>query len=914
MLPSINRSHSTDKPRPLLFTDRSHSSSTIADDRLDTDRSDHDDEYTDPNHPGSWVHHKDTLWGQCVQVISKRPKGWMKRFAENLDETMIHVSEKSADEKRWERFASTGWKNITLSADSITPPKIIQRKEKYSKYPDSGLRTINCTYCFRVVAQGAEFIPCERCDLIAHIGCIPNVSKFSKRQLEKSDARLSDAGIRRSFIRSSGIAKISTNSTTSSVGENSPDSKRVAISGKMSPDSPGSTFMSGSNSRRTSNNNGVPPLLTKGILAGDQEYRPQTAPAILVKDEFVAKDILWLCEFCEKEIKINQIYYEKKQERDIENYKKLLSCLRLQSFFRMVYDRIRFRKFRRGIIAFQQMIRMRKFAQLAEIDRLNQTYLYKIRFHELKIFTLDPIHSGNPMTSLGGHATTLGDAFITSSPSSSLMNHVPPFPTHKYPYLIGKLNSTKFERCLNYYLNRQQQQQQNHHQNANNSTGIQVAMNMIKQQNNLGSKSGTIKRPGKEPSHTPDSPLTDMKGNHEAGKAFHNFSPDDSNPNPGSSANTTGGISSLFPFLTKEDDEKDRDLLELIFLGGGTSINNHPHHHSLENPQYAKPYRDMQILLKGTLFLTVTVLEHHVEDITSVDQGTSHQVFANVTSTQAVINLLEHNMNDPLLSAFIQTYRYDLLLKSTGQGLKCRPSFLQKLGFNNTTNEFLEPSVMEKLCKYYLLDTYTTSKPYLLIPYSHANVTIKFTLSEVLDWPKAQVLGQSFFHPQHFIIRKKIISVHQCLQLSYILKPDDLPLPEEGGKIILQMPKNYSTLSSNYQNNRNNNRNSNSSGRTNGLSKAEKNKIPKDFQKEMIVEQARQLLSSGGVTGAAKRRGTKYDANGEMVQSIYPMITWTLFAPYKHDGQEFGYLMILNPVRPTSSAISIFSYSFFLFL
>lgn len=815
-------------------------------------------------HPLGWMNHPDTYWSQCVEVIAKRPKGWMQRFANELNENMIYEA-KTHQELKEERWKTTGWTKITMAYDSIPKPNANnqRRKENYSKFPDPEIRMKFCSFCSQIVPIGSESIPCERCDLVAHVNCIPDLEKYAtKKKTKKMQSSIVEIHrSRNSLLRAS-------NTSYSFLQEslNSPSSTTSNSQHRPST-APGPLTKTRHGSQ--TNTSVATAIETAAALA--TQVQPIERTLINVQDEYVAKDIRWLCHFCQKDVIINKIYAEKKRTVEIHEYYKLVSAIRLQAYFRMIKERLKYLRFRRGIIIFQQVIRMRKFAKLAEVERINQRYVFKIRIHDLKMFCLDPYYQSllNESSNNNSNIPALSAGGINQSGLTFhqyLVNcntTILPFPIHRYPFMIGKLNSTKFEKCLSQYLYK-----------LNCLTAAAAAANTDKEKENnpnllsarrKSSVSSTpvIGTPNRIPS---DEDLISENGKEPIEEE------------------------NLFSFKTPEE-EADREIMELLFQG-----------HSLENPQYAKPYREMQILLKGTLFLTVTILEHEIDE-TSESTAQLQQLFVNATNTQSVINLLEHNLNDAYFQGTaLQTYRYDLLMKHSGVSTKLKPSLLHKLGFGKTSPNSVTHSVLnghsteldnvtlEKLCRFYSLDTYTTAKPYILVPYSHASVTIKFTLSEVTDWPKAVVIGQSVFHPQHFVIRRKIISVHQSFNST--VKHDELPIPEDGGKINLMLPKgsNYSTVLDE---------------KTKEMEKQKERDrlLAKDQETQRIVKQAKNLLST------TKRKSSTLNSMVK-IQSQYPMLTWTLISHTKTEVQDYGHLMILNPVRRNALPIHFHSHFF----
>jgi hypothetical protein len=930
MLPTIantsKKKKEVEKPRlffnftnqGLSLDDRNNNKTTASDTSrtMDTERNSELEQYTTPSHPMNWQTHRDTPWGQCVEVISSRKKGWIDRFASQLDESCI-VETKTIEEMKEEKLKESGWTNIKIPYSSLSPPKDTRKKDSFKKYPFSADRMTTCVTCLASVNKNIEVVGCIRCDVVIHFNCIKDVQRYVKKKPASSASS----------------SATSTASSSSFVVDN--------IGGGGG----------GAKRRRTNQNSMSTKLSPFNSASDDGSDRPYTAPVptnshnhknnstlastTTTTNIIKSKDLDWLCDFCHKDSIINSIYFEKKQHREVHKYNRLLSCIRLQAFFRMCFAKLKFYKFRHGITVFQQVIRMRKFAKLAEMERINQHYVFKIRIHELKVLSLDPYYS-------------------TITDSNTLEKLILPFPVRRYPYLIGKISSTKYEKALNSFLNKQHSlaaytppvipapdgpnnsgdSNSQPSSNSNSNNAIQIPLNMMKEQKLKQDQEHRLATAGRVSFRgpvnggsaavaKPSSAAASSESNkNNQGAGYPGSPPLSANPffTTASASvrfnvqpdNTTSGLNtarsnrldhsrastpnksdthSIFgdDFTVGDDttvggeEDKEQELFDILFQGGT---------HALENPAYAKPYREMQILMKGTLFLTVTVYEHHSNDSTTALEATTsahNQIFSNTTSTQSVINLLEANFADPYYSASIQTYRYDLLLKHNSATTKLKPGLLSKMGHNSS--EF-DSYALEKLCKIYNLDSYIAAKSLLLIPYSHANVTIKFTLSEVSDWPKATVIGQSTFHPQHFIVRKKVVSLHQDLLSSSKLTNEDLPIPEDGGKISLQLPKNY-TVSSAYS----------ASGRRMTVANiaataSDEHSLlhPKDLQSKAIAKTAKNLLSP--VQEPLGKR--KFSSTGrnpmKLIDVKYPILSWTFLAAYKNEGHDYGFLMILNPV------------------
>lgn len=161
-------------------------------------------------------------------------------------------------------------------------------------------------------------------------------------------------------------------------------------------------------------------------------------------------------------------------------------------------------------------------------------------------------------------------------------------------------------------------------------------------------------------------------------------------------------------------EEKDRPIVDLLSEGLADV-----------GSGYAKSYRNIQVLAKGTVFLTLSIHEHMLDS----------------NNPEAT-----HYYRRPM-----QLCRYDLLLKED-KVVRLKPSMLLKFGYRD-----LSPELIERVCREHSVASYKPLKPFLMIPYSRANAEVRITISEVTDWPKALVLGQTAYNIKYFVTRHRVM-------------------------------------------------------------------------------------------------------------------------------------------------------------
>lgn len=160
---------------------------------------------------------------------------------------------------------------------------------------------------------------------------------------------------------------------------------------------------------------------------------------------------------------------------------------------------------------------------------------------------------------------------------------------------------------------------------------------------------------------------------------------------------------------------------------------------------------------KGELFITVSI--HHVQD--------------NLVGKQ------EYRIDIPLVPDNPHPNRIYMRAGRAGS-----PQ-LQK----NGAHESLSPEVINAIADGYRVRNFgvNNNRQYILIPWSTAEVVMRITVSEVTDWPKAQVRGQTEMSIFHNLLWKKAGSFLQDFRNPVVWQ--NLPSSGDGSVLSLLMPK-----------------------------------------------------------------------------------------------------------------------------
>ena len=114
----------------------------------------------------------------------RRNMKWIKRFADKLTPNDIVPEPLSLIEERWNRIENSGWKNVTIGLDKLSPPKLLQKSAVADMHhvaddgpcsgaaPGAALRSLYCYKCWKIVSAGVTRVNCSSCTLVAHQSCV----------------------------------------------------------------------------------------------------------------------------------------------------------------------------------------------------------------------------------------------------------------------------------------------------------------------------------------------------------------------------------------------------------------------------------------------------------------------------------------------------------------------------------------------------------------------------------------------------------------------------------------------------------------------------------------------------------------------------------------------------------------------
>ena len=142
---------------------------------------------------------------------------------------------------------------------------------------------------------------------------------------------------------------------------------------------------------------------------------------------------------------------------------------------------------------------------------------------------------------------------------------------------------------------------------------------------------------------------------------------------------------------------------------GGSTVGNAAATASGDIPLYASTFNKAASVPRGDLFVTVAVTETRPE-------GTESRVAK-------------------------QYYRFDLPMRQDGKPVRLTPHRLEIMGCSNYAD--LSKADLQIISENYKIIPYSLPRPYILLPSCMRNSTVKLTVSEMYEWPKAVCCGQS---------------------------------------------------------------------------------------------------------------------------------------------------------------------------
>jgi len=87
------------------------------------------------------------------------------------------------------------------------------------------------------------------------------------------------------------------------------------------------------------------------------------------------------------------------------------------------------------------------------------------------------------------------------------------------------------------------------------------------------------------------------------------------------------------------------------------------------------------------------------------------------------------------------------------------------------------------MAKYYM----AANRYYVLSPACVAEISMRMTISQVLDWPRAEVLGQSEVDLFHYMLWKRVTSYVQDFKMR--VPWENLPSSSDGSVLVLSLPR-----------------------------------------------------------------------------------------------------------------------------
>jgi hypothetical protein len=641
-------------------------------------------------------------WVNVVGRIQRRPKGWMNRFANKIDERNIVTVPLTKMEEREQRILASGWQNVTYTKEDLAKLKPIEVKPVHMQPFPTELNdyAMNlCSFCGKLVSRGAHRVQCQHCSTVSHVQCIPNVESFVNQTKRQQNIQRHVNFDVQSSVHTNKYEDFQIVNNRAGSAANSSGTTGGASGSYSSSSTPKAKASSEKARPKSSVKVSTSPVVTSGKQlarpASSPHYKPNLAKKVsfcVSEHDYTTKDIHWVCHFCRHD----KQYFEQTSQTQYETMslfeKQTYASVKIQSVLRMYMARCQFLKVLKGVIIAQEIFRMKIFARKIEREKATRNYCYRLRLHEIKM--------------------------IVSNQNSD-EKFVMKFPTIPTYHNIGELRADTYEKHL------QDLKELDSNSSSNNNT------------NTVG---------GGAPSSPTGPSRTSSVGtgiNNAASMFTSTSASGPTIPFPLSHSNS---------FTSGSSPKKPRKNPMFDFLTHG----------HVDNPQYAKPLRG-QSVPKGTLMLTISVHEY-------------------VPDRKAPIVALGSSADNHVNpSDLYQLYRYDLILKEVSKSNDISYSSLEKRGFANIDRE-----IVDKLAQQYHMITYSTQRPYVLIPFSTANIEIRMTISEVREFPKANVIGFNRFYLSHYLTRIRIVSVNQTL--SHPL-PADIPLSDDSSKLAINIPK-----------------------------------------------------------------------------------------------------------------------------
>lgn len=265
-------------------------------------------------------------WKSMLNTINNRPKKWIKRFADQLNESNIRPDEVDEMQEKWNRMTGAGWENIVIH--KLDPPNAsftpLQMNDVITRRKDIYSNRIYCSYCWDSLGIGSQRVHCEVCGILVHRDCIKNIKNYI--EIEVDGVRLPPVNTRKSLSFISGCSGTSANGTTDF----------------------------------------------------ESFFQGHKHPSV--------RTICWTCPLCEDEI----IHYNASKTKKVNQtqlaYKQLLAAIRLQAFVRMVIQRNHYEVIKYAVVTIQRVVRAIQFARAHELQRSHQRRPFRVRIHAIHTF------------------------------------------------------------------------------------------------------------------------------------------------------------------------------------------------------------------------------------------------------------------------------------------------------------------------------------------------------------------------------------------------------------------------------------------------------------------------------------------------------------------------------------------------
>ena len=364
------------------------------------------------------IHGADYGLNKLVKKVQNRRDGWMKRFADSLDESMVYQPPLSI----YEQAALEALKpHEVVRPPPLPKPSVHIESGDLLPFTERKNRTAQCLECSMDVPLGAEMLECQTCPMVCHLRCCKDVQQFviKKEAPPEYSAQESACTPRTASTEVTCRCDAKVSSSTFAVCKSVDLSAPPVIVRKGSKNlSPAAKALAKKEISRALLRSGsdlaLPNILNsspggeKGVggRGGSckQSFgfsRPQSVVTGLVglddidhSDDphwqLTAKEVRWVCKFCRLDVLRENALRDSRYESQLRNVTALRSAIKLQAFMRMVMWRRKLQRAKVGFTLLQRAVRVREMARKDEQERANERHPFRIRLHEVRLFLKDP--------------------------------------------------------------------------------------------------------------------------------------------------------------------------------------------------------------------------------------------------------------------------------------------------------------------------------------------------------------------------------------------------------------------------------------------------------------------------------------------------------------------------------------------